>query len=204
MAHYLIVLAVTSLAVISPGADFAMVSRNSFLHGRRSGVLSAFGIAVSCWIHVFYAVFFLATVQGVVPDLLTYVRFAGAAYLAYAGMRTMRSGLAIEDDDGARPAVSASQSFLAGFLTNALNPKTAVFVISLYTQVIGPHSTVQYALLCGATISLCHLVWFVLVSYGLSRSATRRWVMARAAGFNRVIGAILLLIGASLVFVERG
>ena len=199
MDRYLIVLAVTSLAVISPGADFAMVSRNSCIHGRRSGVISAFGIAAACWVHVLYAVFVLAAVQRIVPDFLVYVRYAGAAYLAYAGITTMASGLALEDNVVTLNAPSPAGSFLSGFLTNALNPKTAVFVISLYTQVIGPNRTLHYALLCGATISLCHLVWFLLVACGLSQDIVRRWVMRHARAFNRVIGAALLLIGTSLV-----
>ena len=90
--------------------------------------------------------------------------------------------------------------FLSGFLTNALNPRAAVFVISLYTQVIGPQGTSRYALLCGATISLCHLVWFLPVACGLSQGIVRRWVKRHARAFNRMIGAALLLIGTSLVF----
>lgn len=202
MNRYLIVLTVTFLAVISPGADFAMVSRNSCIHGRRSGVLSAIGIAISCWVHVSYAVFFLTSIQSVVPYFLLYIRFAGAAYLAYAGIRTMTSGLSIEDGNGSAQALSSCKSLLSGFMTNALNPKTAVFIISLYTQVIGPHSTILFAMLCGATISFCHLAWFVLVSYGLSQAATRSWVMSHAILFNRVIGSILLMIGAALAFID--
>lgn len=199
MEHYLVVLAVTALAVISPGADFAMVSRNSCVHGRGSGILCALGIAASCWVHVTYAVFFLATVQTMVPGILLYVRVAGALYLAYAGLRTMRSGPALEDGPKAGRTLSAARSFMSGCLTNALNPKTAVFVISLYTQVIGPRSTVSYALLCGATISFLHLLWFVVVSCGLSHESARAWVLSHATAFNRAIGGVLLAIAVSLV-----
>lgn len=203
MEQYSIVFGITILAVISPGADFAMVSRNSFIHGRRSGMLSALGIGVSCWVHIFYTIFFLAAMQKLVPDLLLYVRFAGAAYLVYAGLTTMLSGDAVEAVATGAPGLSKARAFMSGFLTNALNPKTAVFVISLYTQLIGPHSTLAYALFCGATISLCHLIWFIFVSLNLSRQTARAWVLRHAAIFNRIIGAVFLCIAASLLFISK-
>ncbi|MEE8663973.1 MAG: LysE family translocator [Acetobacter sp.] len=204
MNQLALVFGVTMLAVISPGADFAMVSRNSYLYGRQAGTLSALGIAASCWTHVFYAVFLLSSMQVILTDLLLYVRYAGAAYLLYVGIRTILSGSAIEEADERVSLMTPSRSFLDGFLTNALNPKTAVFVISLYTQVIGPDSPVSYALMCGMMISLCHLAWFVAVSYVLSQDATRRWILARAGMFNRVIGVFLVCIGLALGLFDHG
>ena len=203
MEQYAIVLGITVLAVISPGADFAMVSRNSFIHGRQSGMLSALGIGTSCWVHIFYTIFLLAAMQKLLPNLLLYVRFAGAAYLAYVGLTTMLSGASVETVSTDVTNLNSARSFMSGFLTNALNPKTAVFVISLYTQLIGPHSSLAYALFCGATISLCHLVWFVIVSISLSQQTARTWVLRHVVVFNRIIGTILLCIAASLIFISE-
>jgi len=133
-----LIFGITSLAVISPGADFAMISRNSFLHGRRAGILAALGIAISCWFHVFYAIFGLAIVERLFPNILDVVKIIGAAYLVYIGATTAlaRPSSAQGEDTGS--SHSAAQAITAGMLTNGLNPKTAVFVISLYTQIIGP------------------------------------------------------------------
>ncbi|GBQ26182.1 putative threonine efflux protein [Gluconacetobacter sacchari DSM 12717] len=199
MEHYLVVLSVTGLAVISPGADFVMVSRNSCLHGRRAGVLSALGIAVSCWVHVGYALFLLAGARAVVPGLLLYVRIAGALYLAHVGLRNMRAGPALEDGGAGDCVLSGARSFASGFLTNVLNPKTALFVVSLYTQVIGPGSTLGQALVCGAMISLLHLLWFALVACALSHDVARAWVLGHAGLFNRVIGGVLLAVAVALL-----
>ncbi len=92
-----LIFGITWLAVISPGADFAMISRNSFLHGRRAGMLAALGIAISCWFHVFYAVFGLTVMERLFPHLLNIVKIAGAAYLVYVGAATAL----------ARPAIRA-------------------------------------------------------------------------------------------------
>lgn len=79
---------ITLLAVVSPGADFAMISRNSFLYGRRAGIMAAVGIALSCWFHVFYAIFALAVVQRLFPNILDVIKIAGAGYLIYIGAKT--------------------------------------------------------------------------------------------------------------------
>ena len=83
-----LIFGITWLAVISPGTDFAMISRNSFLHGRRAGMLAALGIALSCWFHVFYAVFGLTVMERLFPHLLGIVKIIGAAYLVYVGATT--------------------------------------------------------------------------------------------------------------------
>jgi threonine/homoserine/homoserine lactone efflux protein len=88
-----LIFGITWLAVISPGADFAMISRNSFLHGRRAGMLAALGIAISCWFHVFYAVFGLTVMERLFPHLLNIVKIAGAAYLVYVGAATAMARL---------------------------------------------------------------------------------------------------------------
>jgi hypothetical protein len=62
-----LIFGITWLAVISPGADFAMISRNSFLRAPR-GNAAALGIAISCWFHVFYAVFGLTVGTAVSPS----------------------------------------------------------------------------------------------------------------------------------------
>jgi threonine/homoserine/homoserine lactone efflux protein len=133
-----LIFGITWLAVISPGADFAMISRNSFLHGRRAGMLAALGIAISCWFHVFYAVFGLTVMERLFPHLLNIVKIAGAAYLVYVGAATALARPSPTSGEDTGDGHSAVQAITAGMLTNGLNPKTAVFVISLYTQIIGP------------------------------------------------------------------
>jgi hypothetical protein len=86
------------------------------------------------------------------------------------------------------------QAITAGMLTNGLNPKTAVFVISLYTQIIGPGVRCSYQLGCGLFISLSHLVWFTGVAAFLSRPAIRARVLANQRIFNAAIGAVLVLL----------
>ena len=90
--------------------------------------------------------------------------------------------------------------FRGGFLTNALNPKTSIFVISLYAQVVGHDTAVQVKLAYGALISAIHLMWFALVAFFLSREAVRQYVNRNRRTIDRIIGALLIALGIGLLF----
>ena len=76
---------ITLLAVISPGADFALVSRNSYLYGRKQGIYTAYGIACAVWIHISYSVLGLSFLKHYIPNLLHIIQYIGALYLMYIG-----------------------------------------------------------------------------------------------------------------------
>jgi len=86
------VVAVTILAVISPGADFAMTVRTTALHGRAGGLRCAIGIALGVLVHTAYTMVGVGVVVTRTPQLLTGLKYAGAAYLVYIGYKTFRAG----------------------------------------------------------------------------------------------------------------
>lgn len=63
---------ITLLAVISPGADFALVSRNSYLYGRKQGIYTAYGIACAVWIHISYSVLGLSFFKALHSEPIAY------------------------------------------------------------------------------------------------------------------------------------
>lgn len=204
MEQLLIILGIVWLAVISPGADFAMVSRVSFIEGRTAGLYAALGIAAACWFHIAYAVFGLALVERWFPYLLDVIRFAGAAYLVYLGFSIALSRpSAATAEDAANPG-RPHRLFLTGLLTNALNPKTSIFVVSLYAQIIGHSASTGIKLGYGLLISLSHLAWFGLVAIFLSQPSIRARVLKRQRQLNMGIGAILIILGLVLALADLG
>ncbi len=197
-----LIFGITLLAVVSPGADFAMISRNSFLYGRRGGVMAAVGIGISCWFHVFYAMFGLAIVQRLFPNILDVIKLAGAAYLIYIGITTALAKRKATRSDDVVKGQTVARAITAGIMTNGLNPKTAVFVISLYTQIIGPGSSVAFLLGCGLFISLAHLIWFAGVATFLAQPAIRKKVLANQRVFNGLIGTVLVVLGFALMLFD--
>ena len=81
------VILITTLAVISPGADFAMVTRTSLLESRRAGLWVALGIGCGVLVHVAYTLLGLGVLLQRLPWLFTLLKWAGAAYLIWLGIQ---------------------------------------------------------------------------------------------------------------------
>ncbi len=202
MTELLAVAVITILAVISPGADFAMVTRNSLLHGRRAGVLCALGIALGVQVHVFYTMFGVGLLIAHAPMLLQGIKLVGAAYLVWIGWKTLSakplpSGETAGDSAGT-PALSTFAELRMGFLTNALNPKTTLFVVSTYTQVVHAGTPLVAQFGYGVFMSAAHAAWFALVATVFASGALRRSLLARQRIVDRVIGVILIGLGLAL------
>ncbi|NRA21609.1 MAG: LysE family translocator [Oceanospirillaceae bacterium] len=199
----LIVAGITWLAVISPGADFAVVSRNSSNYGRGAGIASSAGIASGCWVHIGYAIFGISLIMRFFPSLFAVIQVCGAAYLVYLGLATIISGQKKVVNSDQNITVSLWRYFSTGLLTNSLNPKTSIFVISLYTQLIGPQTSMYEQLLWGIFISLSHFLWFSIIAFFMSTSKIRRWIMHHQWQFNFVIGLLLIALGLALFFTDN-
>jgi threonine/homoserine/homoserine lactone efflux protein len=108
--------------------------------------------------------------------------------------------------DGLNPTEADRQTTMSalrtGFLTNALNPKTTLFVVSVYTQVVHPDTPLGIQIAYGLFMSLAHAVWFSLVAIFFSEPTLRRRMLSRQVALNRVIGGILCLLGVSLLFAS--
>lgn len=198
MIALLAVALITLLAAIVPGPDFAMITRNSYLHGRRAGLLAALGIALGVQVHVFYTMFGIGLVIANSPALFTAIKFAGALYLVAIGWKTWanRAGLVIDLHDGAR--VPRHAILLNGFLTNALNPKTTLFVISTYTQVVQPGTPLGVQFGYGLCMSAIHLAWFALVAVFFSQAGFRLRMISHQGTIDRLIGTVLMALGVLL------
>jgi len=204
MNELLAVAAITILAVISPGPDFAMVTRNSYAYGRKAGLLSALGIALGVQVHVVYTVFGIAVVIAHSPILFLVMKLAGAAYLIYIGFRSFTNRSQVTLDTDVNGTIGTFGAFRTGFLTNALNPKTMLFVVSSYTQVVRPGSSLSVDFGYGLFMSFAHWTWFSLVAVFFSSEVLRHTMLNRQRFVDRVIGTALMALGLSLALTGVG
>lgn len=200
MNELLAVMTITILAVISPGGDFAMTTRNSYLYGKRAGLLTALGIASAVWLHVAYTLLGVSLLLQQSPWLFNLVKILGALYLIYIGISTFRHRPIAADFNGKSAVLSDQQAFKQGFITNALNPKTTLFVLSTFTQIVNPHTPLWLQIGYGAFMSFAHLIWFGLVAIMLSTPRIRNHLLSKQVYVNRIIGVILSVLGAMLLF----
>lgn len=199
MQELIAVLTITVLAVLSPGPDFAMVSRNSLLLSRRAGVLTALGIGLGVWVHVAYTLLGVGLVIQQSLRLYAALKVIGALYLVWLGVKMLRARPEPDPDASlAQPVLSDFAALRTGFLTNALNPKCTVFVVSLFLQVVQPATPLAQRLGYGAFVSLIHVLWFGLVALAFSHGPVRAGLLRWRIWIDRVFGGLLIGFGALL------
>jgi RhtB (resistance to homoserine/threonine) family protein len=195
------------LAVASPGPDFAVVVRQSLTHGRRAGIWTSIGVGSAISLHIAYSLLGLGVLLKNSPAWFELVRFAGAAYLAWLGVHSLRSRPVSETPPketfavtGSTPA--ASRSFVRGFLTNALNPKATLFFLSLFALVVDAHTPLTIRIFYGGWMAFATMAWFSLVAMAFTRPEIQRWFQSRAHWVDRALGIVLIGFAALLIFTS--
>jgi threonine/homoserine/homoserine lactone efflux protein len=133
------------LLLLVPGPAVLYVTSRSIGLGRAAGLVSTMGIAVGTLVHVAAATLGLSALLVSSASAFTFVKYAGAAYLIYLGVRTLRSGDAATLAPSREP-ISLRRVFGQGVLVNLLNPKTALFFLAFLPQFVDPargHATFQ-------------------------------------------------------------
>ena len=202
MAELLAVITITVLAVISPGPDFAMVTRNSLLRSRRAGVFTAVGIGLGVCVHVGYTLVGVGLLIQQSLWLFNAIKWAGAAYLVYLGVKMLRAQPGGAVQGSATTALSDAAALRMGLATNVLNPKTTVFIVSLFLQVVRPSTPLAVQIGYGAFIALAHLAWFSLVALCFSAGAVRDRLLAVRHTVDRVCGVVLVGFGVALAVAQ--
>jgi len=203
MTELIAVITITLLAVISPGPDFAMVTRNSLMLSRRAGVLTALGIGLGVLVHVTYTLVGVGLLIQQSLWLFNAIKLVGAAYLVYLGLKMLLAKPAGALADSAVAPLSDMAALRTGFLTNVLNPKTTVFIVSLFMQVVRPDTPLAVQIGYGAFISVAHMAWFALVALCFSAGAVRDRLLAVRHWIDRAFGGLLVGFGV-LLAVARG
>jgi len=190
---------------ISPGADFVMVTRNSVFYGRLAGLYSALGISCAIWIHVAYSIAGLAIIISNSIVLFSIIKYLGAAYLIYIGWKTFHSNDSVSaEQEPSNKHLSKFAAFKVGFITNALNPKTTIFFLSLFTQVIDAQTPLWVQMIYGAIISLAHLLWFCCVSVLLSQPVLLKKFHTYKNHIEKVVGGMLIGLGLKVATTSHG
>lgn len=132
--------AATLLIVIVPGPSVAYVVARSLRYGRRAGLLSMFGLETGALVHVLLAAVGLAAVVASVPVAIDVIRWLGAAYLGFLGIRQLTERRGADDEPVGRHAapvsITARRLFAEGVLVDLLNPKTALFFLAFLPQFV--------------------------------------------------------------------
>ncbi len=206
LSAFLTVIVVHLLAVISPGPDFAMATRNSLVYSRRAGIFTSLGLALGIGVHVTYCLLGIGLLISRSILLFTIIKWVGALYLIYIGYKSLRAKPPVVTEFSVSAEVeqlSDRRAVRLGFLTNVLNPKATLFFLALFTQVIDPATPLLVQLLYGVEMVTMTFVWFSFVSLVFSNPLLKRKIQKVQHYIERVTGVVLIALGIKVALSSR-
>lgn len=151
---------------ITPGADTVYILTRSAVGGRKMGIVSALGISTGILIHTVLAALGLSAILASSKLLFNIMKLCGAIYLAVMGIKALLSKDSLISEENAQNT-SLWQIYRQGVLTNALNPKVALFFLALLPQFVSadnPYGPLPFLLL-GLTFFTTSTIWCILVAF---------------------------------------
>ncbi|HEQ1858049.1 TPA: LysE family transporter [Providencia alcalifaciens] len=193
----IMVATIAALGMISPGPDFFLIIKNAARYQRSAAMMTALGIIVAIALHMSYCVAGLAVLITTTPWLFNILKYAGAAYLIWIGLKSLMPQKAQSVDLMAsqHEHVTFKKAFMQGFLCNVLNPKATLFFLAIFTQVLSVDSTFSEKLWFAFIIwGLAVIYWPILVC--LIQSAPVRKGLAKVQKYvDKVLGVVLIAFG---------
>jgi threonine/homoserine/homoserine lactone efflux protein len=197
---------VTAMVIaMTPGPAILYVAARTISGGRTDGLASSFGTGLGGLVHVFAGAFGVSALVLASAEAFTVLKFVGAAYLVWLGVKTFREARVPIEMEQAK-ATSPGMAFREGVIVEAFNPKTAAFFLAFLPQFVDPaHGSValQFVVLGLIAVTLNTLADILVVSMA---GAVRGGLTRRPALIRRMregSAAVLCTLGISLVFARR-
>jgi threonine/homoserine/homoserine lactone efflux protein len=192
---------------VTPGSDTVLILSKSIAQGKKAGVITALGIGVGTIGHTLLAAVGLSLLISGSVVLFNIVKYAGAAYIIYLGLRMFFAQSAVElENDAVIPGKQMRDFFRDGFLTNLLNPKVALFFIAFLPQFIDPahRSGVLPFIVLGLTFTTTGTIYCVLLALFAAEIFSRlREKPQFSLMLNKICGSVLVFLGLYVAFIKK-
>ena len=204
-ARFALFVGIAWALIIVPGPDMIYVISRGIAHGRKAGMMSAVGVVCGILVHTTAAALGLTLILQTSAFAFLVVKFIGAVYLVYLGIKAWwdKSTFSLQ---GSASIAKSSELFWQGVLSNVLNPKIAIFFLAFLPQFVDQgsgHVTIQMVFL-GLTFACFGLCFLLFVGY--SSGSIGRWLIHRphyAQFFQRLAGGLLVGLGIRLALTEK-
>ncbi|ENM3826226.1 LysE family translocator [Vibrio cholerae] len=193
-----------TILTLTPGLDTALVIRNTSRAGFADGCTTSLGICFGLFVHATFSAIGISAILAQSAELFQIVKMVGAAYLIWLGISSLRSlmktGQGIEVASLAHAQFRLTRSLREGFLSNVLNPKTAVFYLAFLPQFINPD---YLPLAQSLLMALIHFAIAMVWQCGLSGALSSAKNLLKNASFMRwmegTTGGVLVALGIKLL-----
>ncbi|MFC5447913.1 LysE family translocator [Paenibacillus aestuarii] len=198
--HYFVFLISGLVLNITPGSDTLYILGRSLAQGKGAGMMSVFGIISGAVVHTVLAAFGLSLILMKSVVAFQLIKWLGAAYLFYMGIKALRAKSAAAGvKEMGRTA--NRKIYMQGFLTNLLNPKVALFYLAFLPQFVSVDNTYGALpfLILGLTFITTGTLWCTLVVIGTDLASRRLRSGAMAKYLNKITGVIFIALGIKLL-----
>ena len=204
--NLILFLTASLVVIVAPGPDNILVLTRGISQGRKAAMVSAGGASVGLVCHSLFAAAGLSALLAQSALAFSVVKYAGAAYLIYLGVKTLlsRDGFTVSGGEGTMRLRSV---FAQGVASNVMNPKIAVFFLAYLPQFINPAAgnTAPQLFLLGLAFALC--TWIVFSTLGYFSGALGDRLVRRprlADALRWITGGVFVALGLRLALPERG
>lgn len=179
-----------------PGPSMLYTAAQTLARGRRGGLMAVIGIHVGCYVHVLAAVFGLAALMKLVPELYVVLKLAGALFLIWLGIAMFRSPVQPEAQLPLIRTRSPRRAFVDSMVVEILNPKTAVFFLAFLPQFVDPSASMPVwaqLLVLGTLVNLVFSSADVVVVLVAAFAIARLKASSAAQRLVRLVGGTILI-----------
>ena len=192
---------------LTPGSDTMYVLGRSISQGRQAGIYSALGIGAGCMFHILLATFGLSIILKESQVLFDFIKYLGAVYLFYMGVRLLINKDKRQFDvTGMDQIPDLKKVFLSGVITNVLNPKVAIFFIAFLPQFVQKdyHNHALSFFILGLTFNFTGTVWnLILAVFASSMTSKIKENYRIKTWLDRLTGTVFILLGIRLALARN-
>ncbi|MFM5209935.1 MULTISPECIES: LysE family translocator [Aeromonas] len=199
LTSWLALAAICVMGAISPGPSLALIIRNTVQGGQGHGVATALGHGFGVGIYALITALGLAILITQTPLLFDVIRYGGAAFLAWLGVKALLAKPAKGEVSEEVHQLLGRQGAFEGFMVAFLNPQLAVFFIALFSQFVHADTGWREGGIMMLTAGGIDAVWYVLVALVLSRGPVLAWLKAKSFVIDKVSGLVLLGLALKVV-----
>lgn len=165
------------LMVLTPGPNMIYLISRSICQGKKAGVISLFGVIAGFLVHMFAAAVGVTALFLTVPVAYEILKWAGAAYLLYLAWQAVKPGARSPFESRNLPVDPPRKLFFMGFITNVLNPKIAVFYLSIFPQFVSPEHGSVFTQSIVLGITQITVSFIVNLAIALSAAQLASWFL---------------------------
>jgi RhtB (resistance to homoserine/threonine) family protein len=199
----ILAMALVHLAVVvSPGANFLVVSRNALAYSRQTGLLTARGVALGTLTYVTIGMLGFATIIATSPLLFNLIKGVGAVYFFYVGGKTLyglRQSRQAREQQNETKDLSRRGAFFSGLVTALSNPTAALYFLSLFTSFVQTTTPLGEKVLTGVILVAISFTWYSIIAATFSNARVRALYAQFELPLNVLIGLLWIGLGIKLL-----